>query len=369
MTSASKLLSVIWVRLPAIGGLLGRLPLTIQNEGTVSGGQRIGFGPATVGRPPRDFPGMLGHTRTTLGVRFLARRRIADREAQMEASQLNGSSDQIPPGWLRRTRRRAGHGAFAGDFYAMGRNALRFLRVLTPMPVTDDQDIESTRRDLGRGVYGLRELRVFLAVSGAPSDGDRALVWLRTALNPVDHHARRADYSFSDLISLFVVRELLRRGVQPRAIRGAEDYLRRKWKTDRPFLSELIQTDGKRVFVDGEPVPAGEDVDTDTMLPEQLEAADLRGQQVLREPIRQGLAYVQYDDGFAHAWSPAEGIRVDPRIQFGDPVIAGTRVPTEAVAALATRRGLEAAASDLAISVDAARTAVAFEKKLAGALP
>jgi uncharacterized protein (DUF433 family) len=254
---------------------------------------------------------------------------------------------------------------FAGDFCARGRNLLRILRLLTPVPTAADQSIQSTRGDLGRGVYGLGELQAFVALTGKPEDADNVLLWLRTALNPVDHRARRADYSFSDLISLFVVRELLRRGVRPRAIRSAEDYLRQKWKTDRPFLSERIQTEGKRVYVDGEALPTG-DEGGEWALPEQLEAADLRGQQVLREPVKEGLAYVQYDDGLARAWSPAPGVRVDPRIQFGDPVLDGTRVPTETVAAIAASRGLKAAASDLAISIDAAEAAVAFEQKLAG---
>jgi uncharacterized protein (DUF433 family) len=232
------------------------------------------------------------------------------------------------------------------------------------MPTTADKSIESTRGDLGRGVYGLGELRAFLALSGEPEDAENTLLWLTTTLNPVQHRAKRADYSFSDLISLFVVRELLRRGVRPGAIRRAEDYLRQKWKTDRPFLSESIQTDGKRIYVDGEPLPT--EAEGDQALPEQLEAADLHGQQVLREPVKERLAYVQYDDGLARAWSPAAGVRVDPRIQFGDPVIDGTRVPTEAVAAIAASRGVEAAATDLAISIQAAQTAVAFEQSLAG---
>lgn len=234
------------------------------------------------------------------------------------------------------------------------------------MPTTADKSIESTRGDLGRGVYGLGELRAFLALTGGPEDAENTLLWLTTSLNPVEHRAKRADYSFSDLISLFVVRELLRRGVRPGAIQRAEDYLRRKWKTDRPFLSESIQTDGKRIYVDGEVIPTGDQGGDIMVLPEQLEAADLHGQQVLREPVKERLAYVQYDDGVARAWSPVPGVRIDPRVQFGDPVLDGTRVPTEAVAVIAASRGVEAAATDLAISIQAAQTAVEFEQRLAG---
>jgi hypothetical protein len=124
-----------------------------------------------------------------------------------------------------------------------------------------------------------------------------------------------SDYSFSDLISLFVVRELLNKGVTPRTIRMAESYLRRKWKTDRPFVTDEIQTDGRTVFVDDEIVSG------------QIESADRHGQQVMREVVSDRLARVRYHAGTAESWSPADCVLVDPRVQFGEPVIAGTRVP------------------------------------------
>jgi hypothetical protein len=97
--------------------------------------------------------------------------------------------------------------------------------------------------------------------------------WLGSVLNPVRRHPRRPDHSFSDLISLFVVSELRRRGVRPAAIREAEAWLRRKWQTDRPFVSEEIQTDGHGIFVDDRPVSG------------QIESADRHGQQVMRELV------------------------------------------------------------------------------------
>jgi hypothetical protein len=220
------------------------------------------------------------------------------------------------------------------------------------MPATLSKDIRSTRGDLGMGVYGLGELRAFLALSGSTQDAKRALPWLTHVLNPVGHRPKRSDYSFSDLISLFVVRELRRKGVRPQTIRSAEEYLRVKWKTDRPFVSDEIQTDGQRILVDDE-VIAG-----------QIESADLHGQQVMRELVKDRLAHVHYHDGTAESWTPANGILVDPRVQFGEPVIAGTRLTTEAVAATARRMGLDATTGHLAVPLDAARIAVEFEEKL-----
>jgi len=222
------------------------------------------------------------------------------------------------------------------------------MATLTPHP-------DTTRRNLGGGFYSLGDLRAYLGYSGSPQDGEHALPWLRV-LNPVSHRTRHADYSFSDLISLFVVRELLRKGVRPRAVRDAERYLRRLWKTDRPLVSDQIQTDGRNVFPKGEPI-AG-----------QLEAADLRGQQTMREMVKDKLTDVHYSDGMAAYWTPSEHVQLDPRVQFGEPVIVGTRVPTETVAGVARLVGPQGAASRFDVSLLAAQSAIGFEDKLASVL-
>lgn len=209
------------------------------------------------------------------------------------------------------------------------------------------------RRDLGGGVYALANLRQFVAFAGTVDDARRVLPWLTRVLNPVDHHTKRADYSFSDLVSLFVVRELLHKGVPPFVVRDAEAWLRKKWKTDRPFVSDEIQTDGAGVFVDDELVAGG-----------QIESADKGGRQVLREAVRERLTRVQYIDGTAAYWRPMKHVLVDPRVQFGEPVIDGTRVQTWVLADAAGSFGLQAAARRLEVPTDAARAAIAFEEKL-----
>jgi uncharacterized protein (DUF433 family) len=212
---------------------------------------------------------------------------------------------------------------------------------------------ESTRRDLGQGFYSLGDLRLYVAYSGVPSDADHVLNWLTAVLNPVPRQPRNPDHSFSDLVSLFVVRELLRKGVRPWRITSAERYLREKWRTDRPFVSDEIQTDGCNVFVDEEPVSG------------QIEAADLHGQQAMLELVKDRLTHVHYNDGAAAYWTPREFVLVDPRVQFGEPVVEGTRVPTGVVADVALNMGPDGAAQQLGVSSKAARAAISFEKRLA----
>jgi uncharacterized protein (DUF433 family) len=207
--------------------------------------------------------------------------------------------------------------------------------------------------ELGQGLFSLANLRAYMALSGQPEDGSRVLPWLTQVLNEVHHQRKRPDYSFGDLISLFVVRELLLKGVRPRDVREAEAYLRKKWKTDRPFISDEIKTDGCGVFVDDELVAGG-----------QLEAAERHGQQVLREAVKKRLTRVEYQNGLASLWTPMQHVVIDPRIQFGEPVISGTRVPTESIAEMAEYATVNEIAKEMGITVPQAEAGLAFENRL-----
>jgi uncharacterized protein (DUF433 family) len=230
--------------------------------------------------------------------------------------------------------------------------------------------IEQTRGDVGQGVYAVEDFRRLLAISDSgqrPVESDRAPAarharrarwgdaghWLRTALNPVQHAPWRADYSFSDLISLLVVRELLLKGVALHKIKEAEAWLREVEGTDRPFVREDIKTDGVEVFY------------RDELIATQIEAASRRGQQTMRELIKDRLTSVKYQGGIAAYWRPAPGVVVDPRVQFGEPVVIGTRIPTDAVAGVVKRLGRDRAMRRFDLSAEQIEDAVAFEDRMA----
>ncbi len=209
--------------------------------------------------------------------------------------------------------------------------------------------------ELGQGLYSFADLRVYLALSGDKDDAGHALDWLAHVLLPVAHHRRRPDYSFGDLISLFVVRELKKTGVRTRDIRQAERYLRVKWDTDRPFTSGEIQTDGRGIYVD------------DDLIAGQIESAERAGQQVMRELVRKRLTSVNYDDGTGRAayWIPHQHVLVDPRVQFGEPVVSGSRIPTAAVADMAHYASPMEIQHQLNISGDKVEAALSFERRIA----
>lgn len=184
---------------------------------------------------------------------------------------------------------------------------------------------ETTR---GHGFYSLNELCRYVAVmSGDRKDVDRVPGWLEYPLNTVEHTRWQPDYSFGDLISLFVVSYLLRKGVKPRRIRTAENHLRDALRTDRPFLHADLQTDGIHVYW------------RDNVVDGQTEVADEGGQQAMRELVAERLERVLYTNDWAACWYPIKHVVLDPRIQFGEPTVAGTRLLTGIVADAARRLG------------------------------
>jgi uncharacterized protein (DUF433 family) len=225
------------------------------------------------------------------------------------------------------------------------------------MAPTTEAHPESTRGQLGQGIYSLPELRTYVAFYGTPKDGSRTLDWLSGVLLPVGHRSRRPDYSFSDLISLFVVRELIALGVAPFRIREAEDYMRRLLGTDRPFVHQDVATDGNVVWLD-------------TEIPSQVERASHGpGQHAHRDIIGPSLRRVEYVDRAAAWWSPVPGVVLDPTVQFGEPVVAGTRILTSIVAEAAERYAPHEAAVRLGIKPQAARSALEFERRLRALKP
>jgi uncharacterized protein (DUF433 family) len=211
---------------------------------------------------------------------------------------------------------------------------------------------ESIRGEVGQGIYSLRELKRFVAYEGKPEDADSVLPWLTRVLLPVAHRTRTPDYSFHDLISLFVVRELRRAGVTPASIRDSEAHFRRLWNTDRPFARESITTDGRDVY------PSRREI-TD-----QLEAGNRGGQQVMFDAVKDLLKNVRYDEGWATAWAPAPSVLLDPRVQFGEPVVVGTRIPTRSIAGSVEAVGVAQTATMFALRQPAVRSAVRFEERL-----
>jgi len=210
--------------------------------------------------------------------------------------------------------------------------------------------------DFGQGLYGTAELaRYVVMYSGGEARMSRVPYWLRNGLSRVQHQRHRPDYGFLELVSLFVVGDLLRAGLKLRQIRTAESYLQKQLGHPRPFATERIYSDGANVFFEAAP-----------SVHDQITAADLEGQEALRGVLKLELKGVGYVDGVASAWRAAPSVVLNPAVQFGEPCIDGTRVQTRQLAKLsALGMAPKALAEDFELPLEEIRAGLKFEDALA----
>ncbi len=125
--------------------------------------------------------------------------------------------------------------------------------------------------------------------------------------------------SFEDLVSLRVVAALRAAKISWRDIRQAEQWLREETTYPRPFAREELWTFSSEVF---------------TRFRGMLIAASRYGQ-VAMEIISEYLVPVsglKFENHVATAWEARPLIVLDPKVQFGEPCIKGTRIPAQSVA-------------------------------------
>lgn len=141
------------------------------------------------------------------------------------------------------------------------------------------------------------------------------------------------DFSFFNLVELHVLAALRRdHHLQMPKIRRAIDYLQKELKADRPLISHDMETDGTDIFVEklGALINASKSG--------QLAMRTLLAEHLRRiERDQRGLAVRLFPFTRTKPANPTASLEqprvvlIDPAIQFGRPVIAGSRVPTSEV--------------------------------------
>jgi len=205
---------------------------------------------------------------------------------------------------------------------------------------------------VGSGVYDATEVSHLLAehveciVRWAAPD--------RHGTPPIVAPSLGRAFSFIDLVSLAVVSELWKRNVSETDLRHGAEYLRHFTGEAKPLAHretvERLATSGTAWLADVE--GGWYDIGKG-------------GQGAFKEVIRLYLDKVSYDEvGVARLWQPAPLVVLDPRIQAGMPCIAGTRVPTETIAAMAEVDPPEIVAAELDLTVEQIEAAIGFESGL-----
>ncbi len=178
------------------------------------------------------------------------------------------------------------------------------------------------------GVYEPGDVARYLAATlpwrAQPLTGRRVLRWIRGALVAPERQELRAwelTINFEDLVTCQVITLLREAGFSLQRIRAAEDFYADFFKIPKPFAYAPFWHTFPDILtkVDG-----------------RLLSGTRGGQYAfdfLAEYTKPVLSDLEFrdDTGRPCRWRPCEGISLKPNIQFGQPCIDGTRIPTSAL--------------------------------------
>lgn len=157
-----------------------------------------------------------------------------------------------------------------------------------------------------------------------PISSRRVIHWIRVGLTTpslAGIGGRELLLSFEDLVSMRVIALLRAFGVSWPKIHKAEQWLREQTGYPRPFAIKRVWTETRDVFAE---FPAG------------FITASRHGQiafvELFEEYLQsvEDMSFIPHDGvNVAETWTPHDDVLMNPKIQFGDPCIKGTRLPTQ----------------------------------------
>lgn len=181
--------------------------------------------------------------------------------------------------------------------------------------------------ELGDGLYTFPEAARILR-RGLDSVSVRQLqYWMSTGLTPSSYEMGGVSVlSFDDLVSLEVVKRFRSRGTTLQRVRVFEQDLKDFTGYERPFAYKSFFTDGAELWGQkwGEAGPIGVQL-----------TGHQKGHTVWLDAIKTFAREVKYVGQEQHAavWNLSTYVQIDPTIQFGAPVVRGTRVTVDTIAA------------------------------------
>jgi uncharacterized protein (DUF433 family)/DNA-binding transcriptional MerR regulator len=177
--------------------------------------------------------------------------------------------------------------------------------------------------DIGTGIYSVYDASRIVGRSVGRSTPRQIRYWVREGFSESLSVEGNILLSFQDLVSLEMVSRFRERGISLQAIRFADRRLRMRHPDLRhPFASSVFYTDGQRVWT-----LVGDETD-----PDMVEIIGRVDQFVWKQVIETFAVEITLVDGQATCWRPNNWVEINPHIQFGEPVVAGTRVTVRTVA-------------------------------------
>ena len=209
------------------------------------------------------------------------------------------------------------------------------------------------------GIYTPQDVAKYIAVTtppdvGLPEDGRAIARWVRTGAGLKGASTRYAFVDFEGLISMRMVAALRAAKISWPVIRKAEQWLKDHTGAERPFASAALWQGGGDIF---------SELDAQLVAPSRAgqRAFDILCDYVI--PVA-NLAF-DHEGGAPLWWEPIEHVRLNPKIQFGSPCIAGTRVPTSAVyGSVIAGDSKESMPDDYGITMEQVEAALDWESRL-----
>lgn len=188
----------------------------------------------------------------------------------------------------------------------------------------------SERPGLGEGTYTFSEAAQIISGSRHHVSARSLRYWMTTGLVPPSARDTFDDdpiLSFADLISLEVIRRFRSEGASLQKIRSIDAALKEHFpEFGRPFAHQVFFTDGADVWVE----VGG---------PEDRLVIELKGRHrhhyAWRDAVTTFATEIRFDgpDNSATSWTLSPWVQVDPAVQFGQPIVTGTRVTVDTVVA------------------------------------
>ncbi len=198
--------------------------------------------------------------------------------------------------------------------------------------------------------------RYFRAEIGPKAYSWKLRRWARRGLAHPDLEnftGRNMIFTFEDLVSLRMVAIFRQYGHSLQSIRKAEEYFRNKTGDPLPFATRDMWVDRGDIFAE-----------IHTHLVSGVKKKGQAAFSFLRENLDQVDLEFDHRDR-ANAWSPHRHVSLRPTVQFGQPCVTGTRVPTQMIWGMVEQgESVETVADDLALDVNKVRDACAWEQRL-----
>ncbi|MDE0135502.1 MAG: DUF433 domain-containing protein [Acidimicrobiaceae bacterium] len=177
--------------------------------------------------------------------------------------------------------------------------------------------------------------------------------WMTVVRPPTHDSDITTMIGFLDLIGLEMVCRFRDRGVSLQRIRRVLDAMRERFPgIQQPLAHESFYTDGHSVWVEFQ--SHAEEI-----------VGNRKGQRTITSAIKTFTEEIQFVHGRAASWDVAQWIEINPRISFGAPVVAGTRIPVESIVASLAEDSPEDVARGFNLSVTRVKACAEFARQTA----